>query len=44
MAGYRLGWSGKSLRDKGLLARIVNKGQGKNLGVVPVLKSWRRER
>ena len=44
MAGYRLGRAGKSLRDKGLLARIVNKGEKKNLGVVPVLKSWRRER
>ena len=44
MAGYRLGRAGKSLRDKGSLARIVNKESGKNLGVVPVLKSWRRER
>ena len=39
MTGYRPGWSGKSLRDKGLLARIVNKGSRKNLGGVPVLKS-----
>ena len=39
MAGYRLGWAGKSLRCRRLLARIVNKGSGKNLGVVPVLKS-----
>ena len=39
MAGYRPGWAGKNLRDKGSLARIVNKGSGKNLGVVPVLKS-----
>ena len=39
MAGYRPGWAGKSLRGKGSLARIVNKEEGKNLGVVPVLKS-----
>ena len=38
-AGYRPGWAGKSLRDKGLLARIVDKGSRKNLGGVPVLKS-----
>ena len=44
LAGYGDGWAGKNLRDKGSLARIVNKGSGKNFGVVPVLKSWRRER
>jgi hypothetical protein len=35
---------GKRLHDQGSLAWIVNAEEGKNLGGVPVLKSWRRGR